>query len=144
MKKALIFTFTTLVTTFTWSADLNGTKWKAINDKTGKPLNIIQFSKGKDGTYSGRVAEVLQIQNVNSCVTCGGELKGKKLQGMALIKNLKHISNNTFEGGSVIDPDSGRTYQLNVEIMPDGQKLKLRGYLLNPLLGGTQIWIRAE
>lgn len=144
MKKMLIFTLTALMTTFAWSADLNGTKWKAIDDKTGQALNIIQFSKEKDGTYTGRVAEILQAQNMNGCVTCGGDLKGKKLQGFAFIKNLKYVSGNKYENGSVIDPASGRTYRLNVEIMPDAKKLKLRGYMLNPMLGGTQTWIRAE
>lgn len=138
MKTPLIFTLTTLMTTFAWSADLNGTKWKAIDDKTGQPLDIIQFSKEKDGTYTGRVAEILQPQNLNGCVTCGGDLKGKKLQGFAFIKNLKYVSGNKYENGSVIDPASGRTYRLNVEMMPDAKKLKLRGYMLNPVLGGSQ------
>ncbi|MFC3903448.1 hypothetical protein SAMN05421749_102236 [Acinetobacter marinus] len=149
MKQGLLFSvalmsISVLSATTAWSIELDGTKWQAMNEKTGKPLNIIQFYKDKNGNYAGKVAQVSEPKNIPVCTTCSGELKGKNLQGMTLIRNLKKSTDNKYTEGSVIDPASSRTYRLNVETSPNGQQLKLRGYIGTPALAGTQIWNRVK
>ena len=48
-----------------------------------------------------------------------------------------------YEGGHILDPDTGSIYRCRFTISPDGQKLFLRGYLGVSLLGRTQTWTRA-
>ena len=45
--------------------------------------------------------------------------------------------------GSILDPDSGRSYQATIW-SPAPNVLKLRGYLLLPILGQTQDWRRYD
>ena len=44
-----------------------------------------------------------------------------------------------WSGGTIYDPDSGKTYKCNLELLPNGS-LKVRGYIGFSLLGKNQIW----
>ncbi len=44
--------------------------------------------------------------------------------------------------GSIYDPESGDTYHAKITLQ-DPNHLRLRGYILIPLLGESQIWTRA-
>ena len=44
--------------------------------------------------------------------------------------------------GKIYDPASGNTYSSRME--PDGERLKMRGYIGVPMLGRTQFFERVE
>lgn len=46
-----------------------------------------------------------------------------------------------MEGGKVYDPESGNEYKAKMTLV-DNKTLKLRGYILIPLLGRTEVWTR--
>jgi uncharacterized protein (DUF2147 family) len=70
------------------------------------------------------------------------ELRGRRLCGMELIKGFSSSDLGEWSGGSIYSPKEGKTYSALMNVRDDGT-LKLRGYLLLPLLGKTQVWTRA-
>ena len=71
----------------------------------------------------------------------------KKLQtqpvlGLEILKGFTFDGDDTYEGGTVYDPKSGKTYSCKMTI--NGNKLKMRGYIGVSLLGRTEIWTRVK
>lgn len=145
MNKILILAASAFLASTSWANDsIQGTKWKTIDDKTGKPKFLIEIKKVKDNTYNGSIIDVFDVENKLNCKTCNGRLRGKRLQGTTVINNLKLVENGKFKDGKILDPDSGRTYSLEGELVENGKKLKLRGYLGISALGRSQIWLRVN
>lgn len=101
---------------------------------------IIQISRAADGSYQGRIV--------------GGDDPGRRndkdpdpsrrsltLRGLIIMRGLKYDGDGTWSGGSIYDPDSGRTYRCNLELL-DSNRLRLHGYIGFALLGRSQVWTR--
>ena len=69
------------------------------------------------------------------------ELRGRSLCGLVMMGGLKPAGKNEWRGGWLYDPASGRTYSGNAKLRPDGT-LQLRGFVLLPLFGESQLWTR--
>lgn len=68
--------------------------------------------------------------------------RSKPLCGLMLMTGFRRDETGAWRDGAFYNPDDGRQYP--AIIRPDGpDRLKLRGYLLIPLLGQTQTWRRA-
>ena len=48
-----------------------------------------------------------------------------------------------WSGGTVYDPENGKTYKCKLTLRKDG-RLEVRGYIGFSLIGRTEIWTRAE
>lgn len=139
MKKFALFALAMSVATGAF-AELDNTTWKTIDDKTGKPKALVSFKKQPNGTYNAQITTVLDPVNQNGCTTCTGKLKGKSLQGVTIVSNLKHAGGNKYAGGTIMDPQSSKSYKLNATL--EGNKLQMRGYVGVSALGRTQTWVR--
>ena len=63
------------------------------------------------------------------------------------IKDLEILTDftkkgNTYEGGKIYDPKSGKTY--SCKMTPKGDKLEVRGYVGVSLLGRTEVFTRVK
>lgn len=131
--------------TFANAADqLNGTVWKTIDDKTKEAKALVKFTEQKNGTLSATIQQILTKGEENACTKCEGPYKDKSLKGLTIIRDLKSAGSSSYDNGSILDPQSGKTYKLKGTLAPGGQKLELRGYLGISLLGRNQTWIRAN
>lgn len=72
-------------------------------------------------------------------------LRARPMLGLPLIAGLAPAPGRPgrWEGGTVYNPEDGRTYGAEIALLPDG-RLRMRGYLGLPLLGGSQTWIRVR
>lgn len=61
--------------------------------------------------------------------------------GLMLLSGFKPTDESGHWHGTILDPDSGHSYQATIW-SPEPDVLKLRGYLLMPILGQTQVWRR--
>ena len=61
--------------------------------------------------------------------------------GLMLLSGFRPGDEQGHWHGSILDPDSGHSYQASIW-SPSPDVLKLRGYLLLPILGQTQAWHR--
>lgn len=58
------------------------------------------------------------------------------------IKNPKN--SNKYINGTVVDPESGKTYKGTIRLSSNGRKITLNGYVGISLLGRTQTWIKIK
>ncbi len=119
--------------------------WTTIDDKTQKPKSVVEIYEAKDGSLAGRVSEILQSDRGPDpvCDKCTGDRKGKPVKGMVILWGVRK-SGDTWEGGQILDPASGKTYSVKVTPTDGGKKLEVRGFMGFSLLGRTQTWMRRE
>jgi uncharacterized protein (DUF2147 family) len=122
-------------------------RWHTIDDKDGKPRGIIDITNN-NGTFEGRIAGTLRPneQSRETCDLCPDERRGKKMLGLVILTGLKQQGQGAsaiWSGGKILDPDSGKIYDVKLELADGGRTLKVRGYLGVALLGRTQRWQRA-
>ncbi|MBV8578440.1 MAG: DUF2147 domain-containing protein [Acetobacteraceae bacterium] len=67
------------------------------------------------------------------------DVQGRPQCGLQLISGLRQIGPNEWQG-SITNPRDGKVYDARLSM--DEGKLRLRGYVLVPLFGATQIWTR--
>ena len=123
---------------------LNGTTWKTIDDKTKQPKAIVKSTEQKNGTLSASIQSVLTPGEENACKKCEGPYHNKSLKGLRIVTGLKNVGGTSYENGSILDPQSGKTYKLKGQIADGGKKLELRGFIGVAALGRNQTWIRAN
>ncbi len=143
MKKLCVALGLFAVATLASAADpLNGTVWKTIDDKTKAAKALVKFTEQKNGTLSATIHQVLTPGEENACSKCEGQYKNKSLKGLTIVHGLKNVGQNKYDGGSIIDPNSGRTYKLKASL--NGNTLDMRGFLGVSALGRTQTWQRVK
>lgn len=117
-------------------------KWKTIDDETGEAKSIVEIYKKGDKVY-GKIIDILNPQDRDKlCIYCDGEEYNKPVLGLDIIKNLER-DDDEYTGGTVFDPEKGKTYKAKIWIENDNpDKLYLRGYIA--FLYRTQEWIRVK
>jgi len=98
----------------------------------------------QDGFFDGRLVKLFKKKDepmIEYCTKCTGDQKNALMLGLTIINGMKRYGLN-YKDGSILDPRDGSVYHAEMTMSPDGQKLAVRGYLLIPLLGKTQVWNR--
>jgi uncharacterized protein (DUF2147 family) len=116
--------------------------WKNIDDEDGKAKSHIEVSENK-GIYTATIIKLLPAATIRHCKKCGDDKKGRSLEGMDIVWDMKQESKKKLTGGRILNPKNGKDYQCAMEL--DGNDiLKVRGYLGTELLGQTQLWYRVK
>ena len=68
-------------------------------------------------------------------------LRGRPMIGIDLLNGLQAVGDGTWDGGTIYDPTTGRSYRCMVS-MDDENRLLVRGYIAFHVLGRTTTWIR--
>lgn len=146
MRRFVLMSLMMAVSAAGFAADqLNGSTWKTIDDKTGKPRAIVKFTE-TNGSLSGTVQNLVDKDATKTCANCSGSLKNKPVVGLTIVHGLRPVSGvkNTYDYGSILDPKTGKTYKLKGTLSDDGKVFNLRGYLGVSLLGRNQTWQRVD
>ncbi|XID75097.1 DUF2147 domain-containing protein [Alkanindiges sp. WGS2144] len=146
MRRFALVSIMMAVSAATFAADqLDGSVWRTIDDKTGKPRAMVKFTE-TNGSLSGTVQSLLDKNATKVCEKCTGNLKNKPVVGMTLVHGLRAVDGvkNSYDYGSILDPKSGKTYKLKGTLSDDGKTFNLRGYLGVSLLGRNQVWQRVQ
>ena len=130
-----------------WAKDITGT-WQQIDDKSGAAKAIIVIFKEDNNTYSGKIVKVTPRPGYTpreKCNNCPAPYTNQPILGMTIIKGLKHVnSTNNYEKGRIIDPLSGKIYDVKVRLNNTDKRLTLRASIGVSVLGRNQTWIRAD
>lgn len=145
MKRALLASLFVLLfaasTAFAAGSPIG--KWRTIDDKTNKPKSIVEiYSEG--GKLYGKILELLQPEDKGKiCDKCPGADKNKPTVGLIIIKGLKQ-EGEEYTGGTILDPKEGKIYKCKIEVLENGNKLKVRGFIGFSLIGRNQFWYRVK
>jgi uncharacterized protein (DUF2147 family) len=117
-------------------------RWKTIDDATGKVKSVVEIQQSRDGSYAGRVVEILDTKDGPNpaCGKCKGKLKDKPIKGMTILWGLTPDGKDKWAGGQVLDPENGKTYKSRLELLEGGRKLGMSGCIA--FLCRQQVWVR--
>jgi uncharacterized protein (DUF2147 family) len=127
-------------TVITSAQDIFG-KWKTIDDETGEEKSIVQIYESNGEVY-GEIVELLRENRKNAvCDKCEGKNKNKPILGMTIIRGLSK-DEDVYEGGTILDPGSGKEYKCRLRLDENPDTLQVRGYVA--FFYKTQYWKRVE
>jgi nucleoside-diphosphate-sugar epimerase/uncharacterized protein (DUF2147 family) len=116
--------------------------WQLYDDKTGKPNGVVRLSL-ENGTLQGRIERLRPgATPADRCTKCPAPQKDKPLLGLLVAWGLKP-DGNSWNEGTILDPDSGDTYRCTMKVV-DEKTLDVRGYVGISLFGRTQQWKRVN
>ncbi len=119
--------------------------WKTIDDKTKVEKSYVRIVDD-GGVLVGRIERLINPAKTDPvCEACTDARQGQPLVGMAILEGVKKQPDEAvWDGGTILDPNDGKTYKVRLTPKDGGKALDVRGYIGLPLLGRTQTWHRAE
>jgi uncharacterized protein (DUF2147 family) len=121
--------------------------WKTIDDKDGSAKSEIRIVDN-GGVISGKIEKVLDPKSKpdDKCVECKDDRKDLPIAGLELMRGLKksETRDNLWDGGTIVEPSTGKVYKVQLTPVEGGKKLDVRGYVGAPLFGRTQTWVRVQ
>jgi len=120
--------------------------WKTISDKDGSVTSEVRITDTA-GVLAGKIEKTYRADAKPGakCIECKDDRKDQPIIGLELMRGLKKTDGkDVWEGGTIVDPDSGTIYKAKVTPIDGGKKLEMRGFVGFALLGRTQTWIRVE
>jgi uncharacterized protein (DUF2147 family) len=101
---------------------------------------IIQISMAADGSYQGKIVGGNNPQRQDQHNPDPAR-RSQLLLGQTIVQGMKYDGEGRWSGGTIYDPDSGRTYKCRLERL-DADRLQVRGFIGFALLGRSQVWTR--
>jgi uncharacterized protein (DUF2147 family) len=119
--------------------------WEIISDQDGKPRVLIELSV-VGGKLQGVLTKSLRGEDPNKlCVPCKGTEHNQRIIGMRVLWGLTPSGDgSSWQGGQILDPDSGNVYSAKLSESADGKTITVRGFIGISLLGRTQTWLRVS
>jgi uncharacterized protein (DUF2147 family) len=115
--------------------------WKTTDDKTGKPRGLVRVYEEK-GKYFGRVEASLDPAEAKRvCSDCRDYRRNEPVIGMVIMREMRKDADG-YNGGDILDPDTGAVYRCKFRMEDEGRKLVVRGFIGFSLFGRSQTWIR--
>jgi uncharacterized protein (DUF2147 family) len=115
--------------------------WKTVDDTTGSARALVRIYE-QDGKLFGRIEKVFEADAEHQvCTACKDDRKNQPIVGLIIIRNIKPAG-NAYEGGDVLDPESGSVYRCKMHLESGGDRLILRGYIGFSFIGRSQTWQR--
>jgi uncharacterized protein (DUF2147 family) len=119
--------------------------WRSIDDHTGQARAEIAIKDNGRGGLNGKVERSLQASPSPepNCNLCTDDRKGQPKIGLEIIRDAKKSgAEPLWEGGTILDPENGKTYKLRLTPIEGGARLQVRGYI-GPFYR-TQVWQRVQ
>ena len=117
--------------------------WRTFSDTTGQESGLVRLFESNGALY-GRIEAVRDpARAALRCMKCADDRKDKPVLGLDIVRGLHHHG-AVWEGGTILDPETGSIYKATLRLEDEGRKLVVRGYLGISLLGRSQTWVRAE
>jgi uncharacterized protein (DUF2147 family) len=119
--------------------------WRSIDDNTGQARAEISIKDNGQGGLNGKVERSLQAipSPEPNCNLCTDDRKGQPKIGLEIIRDAKKSGAETlWEGGTILDPENGKTYKVRLSPQDGGKTLQVRGYI-GPFFR-SQVWQRVQ
>ena len=115
--------------------------WKTIDDETKQEKSLVRISESA-GVLSGRIEKIVDPAKQDSvCDKCEDARKGQKVLGMTIVEGVKKNAGEPYwDGGTILDPNNGKTYKVRLTPKDGGKTLEVRGFI--GFLYRNQTWQR--
>jgi len=142
-KSIILFILLSLFSFMAFAADLSPVgNWTTISDKTNKPRSIVKIWETKGELYGKIIKIYKEPGDTGTCVDCPGKFKNKKVQGLEILWGLQQKGVREWRDGRILDPKTGNIYRCEIKVEPNGNTMKIRGYIGFALFGRSQVWVR--
>lgn len=142
---ALVFSIIIITRIPAWSHSFEGS-WKTIDDKTNEVESIVRLWV-ENGELKGEIVKIFPKPGEDPdpvCDKCSGKLKNVRIIGMNFMWGFSKKGDKWVDG-KIVDPDNGKTYHCQLEVIENGKKLKVFGYIkIIFKIGRSQTWLRHE
>lgn len=112
-----------------------------LTDKAEGGVEIVPCGSG----LCGRIYSILVVPNpslpLNDNRNIDPKLRSRPLCGLRILSELKRESDTVWGDGSVYDPESGKTYSVEITLQSP-TVLAVRGYVGTRVIGRTVLWTR--
>ena len=143
MKKLFLLLFVSIsLSSFSQkNSDVTGEWYNAEKDAI---ITIFE----DNNTLSGKITWMLNPNDENGNpkkdpLNPNKDLRDRARLGMVMMTNFSYQKDNVWDGGTLYDPKTGKTYS-GMITLKDKNILDLRGYVGIALLGRTSTWTRAK
>lgn len=117
--------------------------WKTFDDRTHKARGTIRIYE-ENGSFFGKIESSFNPEEYRErCGKCAGDRKDAPVIGLVIMRGMA-MHGSEYNGGDILDPETGFVYRCRFLLSMDGKHLLVRGYLGLSILGRTQTWIRLE
>jgi uncharacterized protein (DUF2147 family) len=133
-----------LLTTSAWAQMTPVGTWRSIDDDSKEAKSEVIITQN-DGVLTGRVSKLLRKDAKQDavCSECKDERKDKPIIGLDIIRGAKKTEGkDVWEGGTIIDPENGKSYKLKLTPLDSGKQLEVRGYIA--FFSRGQVWVRVQ
>ena len=117
--------------------------WRTIDDDTKQEKSLVRIVDG-GGVLSGNIEKLLDPARQDAkCDKCTDARKDKPVAGMGIIEGVKKNADEPYwDGGTILDPNNGKTYKVRLTPKDGGKTLEVRGFI-GPFYR-NQTWQRVE
>ena len=117
--------------------------WKTIDDETKQEKSLVRISETA-GVLSGKIEKLLDPAKQGSkCDKCDGARKDQPITGMTIIEGVKKSTDEPYwDGGTILDPNNGKTYKVRLTPGEGGKTLEVRGFIA--FFYRNQTWQRVD
>lgn len=108
-------------------------EWYTVDDETGTVKALVDIYKGDNGLYYGKIIKVFKD---------GQENPNSDRKGLVIVKDMK-AEDGMLKGGTIYEPESGKTYYAKISYNEADNTITLRGSLdKRGWVGRSQTWIK--
>jgi uncharacterized protein (DUF2147 family) len=118
--------------------------WRSVDESTKEAKSEVIISDN-GGVLTGKISKLLaKTANQDAtCTECKDDRKDKAVLGMDIIRGAKKTEGkDVWEGGTIVDPENGKSYKLKLTPMEGGKQLEVRGYI--GFFSRGQVWQRVQ
>lgn len=108
-------------------------EWYTVDDETGTVKALVDIYKGDNGLYYGKIIKVFKN---------GQENPNSDRIGLVIVKDMK-AEDGMLKGGTIYEPESGKTYYAKISYNEADNTITLRGSIdKRGWVGRSQTWIK--
>jgi uncharacterized protein (DUF2147 family) len=109
-----------------------------------KGTSQVRIFKATNGKYYGKVEWIKDDKDKLDVNNPDKKLQSKKVWGSMILKDFSfNTEKNRWEGGTVYDPDNGKTYDCYMWFENDDNTMTLKGYVMGmKFIGRAEDWKR--
>lgn len=119
--------------------------WKTVDDQTGQVKGLVRIRE-VNGQFEGKIDKIFPKPGDDpapKCEKCDGPRHNQPVLGLTFMWGFIK-QGDEYQGGEILDPETGKIYRSKMTLIDGGKKLEVRGFIGFSLFGRSQTWLREQ